>query len=323
MNDFSLRLFSALENLTEFNEVLARVVNPPPVWTIDQSDQGGYYLKMNSNGQYHNSDGLGEGIVSLLFIVDALYDSQQGDIIVIDEPELSLHPAYQRRLASLLADYAKDRQIVYATHSPYFVDFNHVLNGAEVARVHKRSGSSVISQLSTETAERFEGILRDANNPHVLGIDAREAFFQDDGVVVVEGQEDVIHYPKILEELVNLGKLRKEQVSGLRERFFGWGAGGAGKIGLIVDLLSDLGFEQVVAIFDKNQCDLLPDLRSKFPSYAFHAIPADDVRTKSGVGGRELTNGLLDENYSLKQEFTEETGDLFNLVIEKLQEENT
>ena len=174
---FSQRLFNALENLEQFNNVLSQVVYPPPVWTIDESDQGGYYLKLDSNGQYHNSDGLGEGIVSLLFIVDALYDSQERDVIVIDEPELSLHPAYQRRLSNLLAEHARNRQIVYATHSPYFVDFNHVLNGAEVARVHKRDGSSLISQLRRETAGKFEGILRDANNPHVLGLDAREAFF--------------------------------------------------------------------------------------------------------------------------------------------------
>jgi predicted ATPase len=29
-------------------------------------------------------------------IVDALYDSEEDDLVVIDEPELSLHPALQR-----------------------------------------------------------------------------------------------------------------------------------------------------------------------------------------------------------------------------------
>ena len=157
-DDFSQRLFNARANLTRFNNVLTRVVEPVPVWTIEQSDQGAYYLKVDSSGQPHSSDGLGDGIVSLLFVVDALYDSQEENIIVIDEPELSLHPAYQRRLASLLADYAKTRQIVCATHSPYFVDFQHVQNGAEVARVHKRGGSSVVSQLKRETVRDLEGL---------------------------------------------------------------------------------------------------------------------------------------------------------------------
>ena len=319
-DEFSLRLFAALENLTEFNQVLGRVVTPPPIWTIDQSDQGNYYLKMDSNGQYHNSDGLGEGIVSLLFIVDALYDSKKGDLIVIDEPELSLHPAYQRRLAVLLADYSKDRQIVFATHSPYFVNFEHVINGAEVARVHKRAGRSIISQLQRKTAERFPGFLRDSHNPHVLGLDAREVFFGEDGVVIVEGQDDVVHYPTVLDSLVNSRKLAHESASYLRERFFGWGAGGADKIAIIVALLYDFGFERVTAIFDKNKGHLIPDLQSKFSIYDFFSIPADDIRTKPGVEGREPVWGLLDEDGALRPEYAEEAGVLFNKIVERLHE---
>ena len=58
-NDFSQRLFHALQNRDAFNRVLERVVNPAPTWTIDQSDQGQHYLKIDSSGLYHNSDGLG------------------------------------------------------------------------------------------------------------------------------------------------------------------------------------------------------------------------------------------------------------------------
>ena len=315
---FSQRLFKARSNLNEFNQVLKRVVDPVPVWTIELSDQGSHYLKLDSDGQYHSSDGLGEGIVSLLFIVDALYDSEEGDLIGIDEPELSLHPAYQRRLALLLADYAKTRHIVYATHSPYFVDFENVLRGAEVARVHKRAGSSRISQLKKETIGQLAGVLKDTHNPHVLGLDARETFFQEDGVVVVEGQEDVVYYPKVLCELVGKNHVSHECASYLRERFFGWGAGGAHKIESIVTLLYDLGFERVAGIFDQNKLHLIPDLESKFSTYTFLSIPVDDVRTKPAMDGRGPTVGLLDEHYSLRPECVEETRKVFNIIEERL-----
>ena len=164
-------------------------------------------LKLNAGGQYHTTDGLGEGIVSLLFIVDALYDSEPGQLIVIDEPELSLHPIFQRRLARLFAEYAKDRQIVYATHSPHFVDFQFVVDGAAVARVHKCDNRCVVSQLSPETAQSLGGLLKDDHNPHILGLDAREALFREDGVIVVEGQEDVIYYSKILDQLAGKHRL--------------------------------------------------------------------------------------------------------------------
>ena len=317
-DDFSQRLFSARANLAQFNEVLVRVVDPVPEWTIEQSDQGGYYLKVDQNGHSHSSDGLGDGIVSLLFVVDALYDSQEEDIIVIDEPELSLHPAYQRRLSSLLAEYSKTRQIVCSTHSPYFVDFRHVQNGAEVARVHKRDGASTISQLQGETVGELQGLLGDSHNPHVLGLDAREAFFREDGIVVVEGQEDVVHYPAVLDSLSESGQLPAEEASYLQERFFGWGAGGAGKIEKIVKLLQDLGFEQVAGVFDHNESDLVAGLRSRFPGYIFGSIPAEDVRTKEGRDGRDPVCGLLDEHRVLRPEYTEETARLFSRIAERL-----
>ena len=301
------RLFDALDNLEEFNKVLSKVMDPVPIWTIDQSDQGQYYLKLNSAGQYHNSDGLGEGIVSLLFIIDSLYDSQQDDLIVIDEPELSLHPAYQRRLARLFAKYAKDRQIVVATHSPYFVDTECILNGAEVARIHKEGNSSLISQLSRPVADRLEGLLKDSHNPHVLGLNAREAFFLEDGVIVLEGQDDVVHYPKALDQLEAKGLLRGKCTSFLGERFFGWGAGGAHKIERILAVLHDLGFKRVAAVFDKDKRGLILKLEANFQNYFFGSIPADDVLTKKGT----CTPGLFDHEYKIRPEFETEAAELF------------
>ena len=198
---FAVRLFNALQNQKEFNQVLQKVMDPVPDWNIDESDEEHSYLKVNAGGQYHTSEGMGEGIISLLFIVDALYDSVDGDIIVIDEPELSLHPTYQRRLAILFAEYAKNRQIVYATHSPYFADFHYLSNGAEIARVHKSNGGSTISQLSRETADSLSGLLKNKNNPHILGLNAREALFLEDRVVLVEGQEDVVYYTQLVKDI--------------------------------------------------------------------------------------------------------------------------
>ena len=189
-----------------------------------------------------------------------------------------------------------------------------------MARIHGRGGSSVISQLKRDTAQLFEGILTDSHNPHVLGLDAREIFFQSDGVVVVEGQEDVVHYPRVLANLVEEGELSQETAARLGERFFGWGAGGAEKIERIVALLDDLGFERVAGIVDRNKSDLTPGLQSRFPAYTFHAIPADDVRTKPGVDGRESIHGLLDEHGSLRPEYAHETGLLFSHIEENLRE---
>ena len=116
---FESRLFRANENKASFNKVLGKVLDPAPDWVIDQHDTGQHFLKFVSEDGTHSSEGVGEGIVSLFFLVDALYDSRPGDVIFVDEPELSLHPAVQRRVSDLFTEYAAERQIVVATHSPY------------------------------------------------------------------------------------------------------------------------------------------------------------------------------------------------------------
>ena len=282
---------------------------------IEQSDEGGLYIKLGSEGAFHNSDGAGEGIVSLMFISDALYDSKPEDLIAVDEPELSLHPVFQRRLARMFAEYARDRQIVLATHSPYFVDFKYILNGAEVVRVHKDSHSCQISRLSRKSADQLKGFLTDTHNPHVLGLSARETFFLEDGVVVLEGQDDVLYYPKALEQLAVKGQLPADSASYLRERFFGWGAGGADKVDKIMAVLHDLGFTRVAAILDNDKRSLIPDLEKGFPDYYFRSIPADDIRTKD----ESCTTGLLDKNYAIHPEFEADTARLFNEICECLQ----
>ena len=319
MNDFAeIRLPRAHRWKEEFNAVLGQIVDTLPPWTIEQSDEGRLYVRLGTEGTFHNSDGAGEGIVSLMFLVDSLYDSKPEDLIAVDEPELSLHPVYQRRLARLFAEYAKDRQIVLATHSPYFVDFEHILCGAEVARVHKGPGGSIISHLTRDTRSQLKGLLKNRNNPHLLGLEAREAFFQQDGVIVVEGQEDVVYYSEVFDQLVAEGDLPFKSAELIKERLFGWGAGGAGNIEKIIAILHDLGFAQVVAVFDQNERDRLCELQKKYPGYRFCTIPADDIRTKEERKVNAI-RGLLDEKYGIRPEFEVDTARLFNDICEYLQ----
>lgn len=292
LNNFSSRLFRALDNRDEFDKVLKLVMDPVPDWTIDQADGGQYYLKFTSGDQFHNSDGLGEGLISLFFIVDALYDSDEGEVIVIDEPELSLHPIYQERVADLFKMYSATRQILYATHSPHFITFDSLSAGAQVARVHKIDGVSTISHLSAETAgelSRFQGNL---NNPHILGMDARKVFFLEDKVVLLEGQEDVIYLKQALSEL-------DLSISG---NFYGWGVGGAGNMSTIAAMLKDLGFRRVAGVLDNNVGTVLEQLRREFPEYRFLELPAEDVRTKPARSPRTEIVGLLNSEGVVRDE---------------------
>jgi predicted ATPase len=292
INAFAYRLFAVQANLAPFNAVLRRVIDPVPDWHIEQTDAGQYYLRFAAHGQFHNSEGLGEGLVSTLFIVDALYDSSPMDVIAIDEPELSLHPSLQRRLADLLMDYASDRQIVLSTHSSYFVPLEAVAAGATLARVYVADDGSRIAHLGKQSVDHIRSTMTDLNNPHALGLDAREVFFQDDRVILVEGQDDVVSYRRIAEQL------------GLtfQGSFFGWGVGGATKMAAVAGILRDLRFGRVVGILDGNRSDQLPILKAQFPEYTFLSIPTPDVRDKPARGATPPVAGLVGTDGNLHQQ---------------------
>lgn len=298
------RIFSAHGGRDRFNSVFAKVVDPVPDWNIEQTDDGRYYLQFRFGNAVHSSDGLGDGLLSIWLIVDALYDSSRGEIIVIDEPEQSLHPAMQKRLFALLGEHARDRQLVYATHSPYFLNWTAVFNGARVTRVWRKEERSVLSALKPETAARLRGLTRNLHNPHVLGVDAGEAFFLEDKVILVEGQDDVVYYRLIGEQI-------GREMPG---EFFGWGVGGAGNMAHIAQMLADLGFERVVGILDKDQEALKPELESRFPQFRFFVIPAPDVRTKKAVSQRPEVAGLLDEKGNLRDGYRTTTEEMFDEI---------
>lgn len=303
LSGFEYRLFNTMKNPGPFNALLKEVLGFEPVWTIDQSDQGQYFLKFFNGKHSHSSDGMGEGIISVFAIVDALYDSKPGDVIVIDEPELSLHPSLQKRVAALINRFAGDRQVVVSTHSPYFVDLRSLGNGGHLARVTTTDEGTKIFELSKSSKDSIRK-LSEGNiyNPHVFGLDSRELFFQDDRIILTEGQEDVLLYPRVADQV-------GATISG---SFFGWGAGGAGNVAHICRILQDLGFRKVAGLLDSDKANEVAKLKNDFPSFFFAIIPAKDIRTKSARSASDEVVGLLDDKLVIRPDFKESTVKIFN-----------
>jgi predicted ATP-dependent endonuclease of OLD family len=303
LNGFEGRLFTVLKNQTAFNQILHEVLTFKPEWSIDQSDQGQYFLKFFNGNDSHSSDGMGEGIVSIFAIVDSLYDSKPGDVIVIDEPELSLHPALQKRVAKLLCRFASDRQIVVSTHSPYFVDLEALSKGGHLVRVATGSEGTIIYEISDAAKDSIRR-LSEGNlyNPHVFGLDARELFFQEDQIILTEGQEDVLLFPRVAEQV-------KAEIAGT---FFGWGAGGASNIRHLCRILKDLGYKKVAGLFDGDKTEEKKKVEIEFPEFHFACIPAKDIRTKPQRKATDEVQGLLDEKLELKDEHAIQLKALFD-----------
>jgi len=278
-----------------FDDDVERLLGQELKWELDLAENNSHFFSITSSTGIHTSDGLGFGILSIFYIVAGLFDAEEGAIICVDEPELSMHPQIQRRVAEYLAEHAGRLQVIISTHSPYFVNPEWFQSGAELARCYVHEGSTEISQLTVATRAAISNLARDLNNPHVLGLDAREIFFSEEGVLVVEGQEDVLLLRKITEQLGIT----------IPQTFFGWGAGGAEKVRLVLSILRDLGFKTVSTLLDGDKAATTERLRADFSNYKHYILPADDIRDKPARTTQEKS-GVCESNGTLKPAYVDE-----------------
>ncbi|MBN2287629.1 MAG: AAA family ATPase [Tissierellales bacterium] len=83
-----------------------------------------FFSIKKTNNQFLNLNMLGSGyemIFSLIFASSLSKQSSKQLIIMIDEPELHMHPKLQEQLCALLIELSKEAQIFISTHSPLLV----------------------------------------------------------------------------------------------------------------------------------------------------------------------------------------------------------
>ena len=66
-------------------------------------------------------------------------------IVLIDEPELHLHPKLQSDFIELLLEFSKDSQIILTTHSPLFIKQAMSNNNVKVKILTKTENSVVVA----------------------------------------------------------------------------------------------------------------------------------------------------------------------------------
>lgn len=117
-------------------------------------------------------------------------------LLILDEPELHIHPTWQKRMAVLLEQVQKDRkiQIVMVTHSASFITENTVKN---TFRVFRREGASKVGKFSYNTQNSDDLDLYRVMN--TLGFQI--ALFSN-AVILVEGQTDRIIFRGIVDRLL-------------------------------------------------------------------------------------------------------------------------
>lgn len=94
------------------------------VQQVSQANAVTLGLRNSEDTDFHRPIHVGFGLTQVLPIVIAALSSAKGDILLIENPEVHLHPAGQALMGQFLADVAQAGvQVVVETHS------DHVLNG--------------------------------------------------------------------------------------------------------------------------------------------------------------------------------------------------
>ena len=111
---------------------------------FDSRDGDGNLFFRNKKGKVFSIDDISTGEKTLLSKILYLYIQKIKDkVILIDEPELSLHPAWQNRVLKLYENFANENncQIIIATHSP------HIIGSAENKSIRILTEEGVINDV--------------------------------------------------------------------------------------------------------------------------------------------------------------------------------
>lgn len=154
-------------------------------------DTNEYDLTLTKQGTKFAAGAASSGEREILTYLFAIYALNVRDaVIVVDEPELHLHPRWQKLLFDMFERLATEtgNQFVLATHSPTFISPNSI---RYISRVYIEDQKSRISRLNASdlpNAKHLFNIINSQNNERV---------FFCDKVVLVEGLQDRIFFEKI------------------------------------------------------------------------------------------------------------------------------
>jgi predicted ATPase len=137
----------------EYQEILDAVRMVMPFFDdfLLETADFGPKLKINLSWKQKGSDypmqpyHLSDGSIRFICLATALLQPNPPSTIIIDEPELGLHPAAVSILAELIQDAAKRTQVIIATQSPALIDQFAI---EDIIVVNRENGGSTFKRLA-------------------------------------------------------------------------------------------------------------------------------------------------------------------------------
>lgn len=148
------------------------------------------------NIEYGLLDGECHGLKEILTLLVALY-GQKSRVLIVDEPELHLHPQFQLFFMNEIRKIAKNdskRIFFLITHSPYFIDLRFASDILGVIVCHVNRLPTCINSLTEKTEMLLRRFLPRFNTYH-------KQFFFSDNQIFVEGYTDQQMFTILLESM--------------------------------------------------------------------------------------------------------------------------
>lgn len=133
---------------------------------------GEYYLKLNNYNKPINIKNLSTGLKSFALIKRLLENGslKEKDVLILDEPEIHLHPEWQLIYAQMIVLLQKefDLTMIITTHSPYFLDaidvFTTQYGMSDKVNYYLSENDGVVSYLSDVT-DNIDAIYKKLSEP--------------------------------------------------------------------------------------------------------------------------------------------------------------
>jgi hypothetical protein len=307
------------ETKKDINNILKRLIPNFSDWTVSTRWGSDYIKYETSDGVFHSTSLLWDGVMSAFRIAVHLTNKwHTEDVLLFDEPELSLHPWAQKELSFILSEYSKDRQIILATHSPYFINWKDFINGAVFAHLTKNDNvRCLITHLDhKKNYAKFIGTnYQEWQKPQILDTVAKELFFSN-SVLLVEWQNDV--------GLIR-NHLDSNNVLVSFDIFWYW-VWSYSNMSLFLEMAKDLKIMKVVALYDKGIEEEKSFIKDKatYSWSEFLLIQSwkEDIRDKytscSGVAKCKpqlVKEWYFDEHWVLKSDQEEDFNKLMQEIL--------
>lgn len=158
----------AREKLSETYRTLGEVVEGD----IEVNQNGEYYFKSNKDENPLSIVNLSTGLKSFALIKRLLEVGgiKEKDVLILDEPEVHLHPEWQLLYAKLIVLLQRefDLSMIITTHSPYFLDaidvFSAKYNGANKPHYYLAENEGNISVLH-DVSDNIDAIYKKLSDP--------------------------------------------------------------------------------------------------------------------------------------------------------------